>query len=662
MWALRRASFPLRNQGYTVRASCVKLIPTTYTEDEAGISEPPEVASYGGFMSLKKFYHSGHASPKFNLSIRELSSQADANSAKEDDGLLQDGFSELETETPAAGDGLENQNLLTSDTYLSDDVEGPQNEVELSDTEIDDSTEKKSRRGRAESEIFKEIINNSTSSISSVLDKWLEEGKELSRQEISLAMLNLRRRKMYGIALQYSKKGDVHNSEKIFYGMKQAGYTSRARQYQALYKPMKMQSYVLPVLFSEWLESNKQLDFVERDYASRLDLIAKFRGLQKAESYIQTIPESFRGEIIYRTLLANCISQNNLKKAEEIFNKMKDLEFPLTQFVCNQLLLLYKRNDKKKIADVLLVMESENIKPSPFTYKILIDTKGQFNDIAGMDQIVESMKAEGIEPDIGTKSVMVGHYISASLEEKAENLLKEMEGEDLKKNRWVCRLLLPLYADLGKVDEVGRIWKICESNPWIEECLAAIEAWGKLKKIDEAEAVFEMMSKKWKLSSRNFSVLLKVYANHKLVTKGKDLVKRMADSGCRIGPLTWDALVKLHVQAGEVEKADSILQKAIQQRQVKPIFPTYFSILEQYSKNGDVHNSEKIFYGMKQAGYTSRARQYQALIQAYVNAKVPAYGMRDRLRADNIVPNRVLASLLVKVDGFRKNPVSDLLD
>ncbi|KAE9599759.1 putative pentatricopeptide [Lupinus albus] len=616
MWALRRASFPLRNQGYTVRASCVKLIPTTYTEDEAGISEPPEVASYGGFMSLKKFYHSGHASPKFNLSIRELSSQADANSAKEDDGLLQDGFSELETETPAAGDGLENQNLLTSDTYLSDDVEGPQNEVELSDTEIDDSTEKKSRRGRAESEIFKEIINNSTSSISSVLDKWLEEGKELSRQEISLAMLNLRRRKMYGIALQ----------------------------------------------FSEWLESNKQLDFVERDYASRLDLIAKFRGLQKAESYIQTIPESFRGEIIYRTLLANCISQNNLKKAEEIFNKMKDLEFPLTQFVCNQLLLLYKRNDKKKIADVLLVMESENIKPSPFTYKILIDTKGQFNDIAGMDQIVESMKAEGIEPDIGTKSVMVGHYISASLEEKAENLLKEMEGEDLKKNRWVCRLLLPLYADLGKVDEVGRIWKICESNPWIEECLAAIEAWGKLKKIDEAEAVFEMMSKKWKLSSRNFSVLLKVYANHKLVTKGKDLVKRMADSGCRIGPLTWDALVKLHVQAGEVEKADSILQKAIQQRQVKPIFPTYFSILEQYSKNGDVHNSEKIFYGMKQAGYTSRARQYQALIQAYVNAKVPAYGMRDRLRADNIVPNRVLASLLVKVDGFRKNPVSDLLD
>ncbi|KAK7290772.1 hypothetical protein RIF29_05450 [Crotalaria pallida] len=615
MWALRRASLPLRSQGYGVRASCascVKLIPTTCAEDEAGISESPQVVS-GRLIFLKKFYHSAHASPKFTMSRRELASQADASSTKEQDDL-EDGFSELET---PPGDG--NENLLTSDSELSDDSEDdeePQNDLELSETEIDGPTEKKSRHQRAESELFKEISSAPGLSVSSALDKWLEEGKDLSRQEISLAMLNLRKRKMYGRALQ----------------------------------------------LSEWLESKKQLEFIERDYASRVDLIAKFRGLQKAESYIDAIPESFRGEIIYRTLLANCVSLNNLKKAEEIFNKMKDLGFPLTQFVCNQLLLLYKRNDKKKIADVLLLMERENIKPTPFTYKILIDTKGQSNDIAGMDQIVESMKAEGIEPDIGTKAVLVRHYISAGLKENAETLLKEMEGENLKKNRWVCRSLLPLYANLGKVDEVGRIWKVCESNPRIEECLAAIEAWGSLKKIDEAEAVFEMMSKKWKLSSKNCSVLLKVYANHKMVTKGKDLIKRMADSGCRIGPLTWDALVKLHVQAGEVEKADSILQKAIQQNQMKPLFPTYVAILEEYAKKGDVHNSEKIFYRMKQAGYASRGRQYQALIQAYVNAKVPAYGMRDRIKADNVFPNRNLANLLVQVDGFRKNPVSDLLD
>ncbi|KAL2952534.1 hypothetical protein AAZX31_19G116600 [Glycine max] len=556
-------------------------------------------------------FHSVHnASLNFTVGKRALSS----SSTKEEDDL-EDGFSELEM---PAGSGYESEDLLTSDDGdLSDD--GQKEDVEEPPhNEVDEAAKEKGnpRRGRVESKLFNEIMNAQGISLHSVLEKWLEKGNELTREEVSLAMLYLRKRKLFGRAL----------------------------------------------LLSEWLESKKEFEFIERDYASRLDLIAKLRGLHKAEVYIETIPESCSREIMYRTLLANCVSQNNVKKAEEVFSKMKDLDFPITVFTCNQLLFLYKRNDRKKIADVLLLMENENINPSSHTYSILIDTKGQSKDIDGMDQIVDRMKAQGIEPDINTQAVLIRHYISSGLQDKAETLLKEMEGENLKQNRWLCRILLPLYANLGKVDEVGRIWKVCETNPRYDECLGAIEAWGKLNKIDEAEKVFEIMVKKWKLSSKTCSILLKVYANNKMLMKGKDLIKRMGDGGCRIGPLTWDAIVKLYVQAGEVEKADSVLQKAAQQSQMKPIFSTYLTILEQYANRGDIHNSEKIFLRMKQADYPSKAKMYQVLMNAYINAKVPAYGIRDRLRADSIYPNRNLANQLVQVDGFRKNPVSDLLD
>ncbi|KAK8473401.1 hypothetical protein PHAVU_001G122900 [Phaseolus vulgaris] len=453
-------------------------------------------------------------------------------------------------------------------------------------------------------------------SIHVALEKWLAEGNELTREEVSHATFYLRRRKMFGRALQ----------------------------------------------LSEWLESKNQFEFLERDHAVRLDLIARTRGLHKAEVYIETIPESCSRELMHRTLLANCVSQNNVKKAEEVFNKMKNLDFSITVFACNQMLLLYKRNNKKKIADVLLLMENENIKPSSLTYSILIDTKGQSRDIDGMDQILDRMKAQGIEPDINTQAVLARHYISAGLQDKAETLLKEMEGENLNRNRWLCQILLPLYANLGKVDEVERVWKVCETNPWHDESLVAIEAWGKLNKVDEAENVFETMIKKRKLSSRTGSVLLKVYANHNKLIKGKDLIKRMGDSGCRIGPLSWDAMVKLYVQAGEVEKADSILHRAAQQSRMKPMFSTYLTILQQYAERGDIHNSEKIFYRMKQDDYPSRPRMYQLLLNAYINAKVPAYGIRDRLRADSILPTKSLAYQLIQVDGFRKNSVSDLLD
>ncbi|KAF8396270.1 hypothetical protein HHK36_017885 [Tetracentron sinense] len=578
------------------------------------------------------------------MGSRSLSSQAGAESSGEEDDL-EDGFSELEM--PDTADSIEEKNTmeenddeLVSEPELSDDdlAEASHNDLDLLDTETGANEEKCIEKKRAPSGLFKAIMAISGPSINATLSKWVEERNDLGRTEISVTMVNLRKRRMYGRALQ-----NYIVSVEMFVKYDTAG--------------------LIVVFLSEWLEANKRIDFVERDYASRLDLIAKVRGLQKAEKYIEQIPKSFKGEVIYRTLLANCVTTINLKKAEEVFNKMRDLGFPVTIFACNQLLLLYKRLDKKKIPGVLLLMEKENIKPSLFTYKLLIDTKGQSNDITGMDKLVETMKEDGIKPDIHTQAILARHYVSGGLKKKAEAVLKEMEGGSLKQNRWACKDLLPLYAALGKADEVGRVWKVCESNPWLEECIAAIDAWGKLKKIEEAEAVFEKMFKTWKkLSTRHYTALLKVYANHKLLAKGKDLVKRMADNRCRIGPFTWDALVKLYVEAGEVEKADSILKKASQQNEMKPMFSSYMVVMNQYAKRGDVHNTEKMFHRMRQSGYVGRLGQYQTLLLAYINAKAPAYGFRERMKVDNIFLNRMLAEHFAQVDPFRKTAISDLLD
>ncbi|KAF7819080.1 pentatricopeptide repeat-containing protein [Senna tora] len=597
MWAVRRASVSLRSQGFsagTLRACCVQLTPTTIAEDEAGISESHLSSNT---LPLKTFYHTGQTFLNIIGDRRELSSQADARAKKEVDDM-EYGISEQEI------------------SYDNEDIEEQHNDPELSDAKID-STEKKSRKKKAQSNLFKAITNSQSLSINSTLAKWVEEGKELSRSEISLAMINLRGLRMYGKALQ----------------------------------------------LSEWVEEKQQIEFTESDYVSRLDLIAKVRGVHKAEMYVERIPNSFRGEKVYRTLLANCVSESKVIKAEETFSKMKDLELPLSTFTYNQLLLLYKRTNKKKVAHVISLMEKDKVKPSLFTYKILIDLKGYSKDIAGMEQIVETMKSEGVEPDIQIKLSLAKHYVSAGREKKAEVVLKEMQGENLKENRWLCGYLLSIYADMGKADEVERVWTACESDPRTPECFAAIEAWGKVKNVEKAEAVFEMMMNKWeKLSSRQYAVLLRVYATNNMLMKGKDLIKRMAYSGCRMGPFTWDALVKLYVQAGEVEKADSVLQKAIQKDQLKPMYGTYKVILNQYARRGDIHNTEKIFLRLREAGYVSRISSFHTLLEAYINAKVPAYGIRERMKADNLYPNHATAIRLAQVEAFRRTSVSDLIE
>ncbi|RWW04710.1 hypothetical protein BHE74_00046667 [Ensete ventricosum] len=322
-----------------------------------------------------------------------------------------------------------------------------------------------------------------------------------------------------------------------------------------------------------------------------------------------------------------------------------------------------KALQKKKIADVLLTMEKENVKPNSVTYRLLIDMKGRAHDITGMEQILDTMKAEGVEPDLLTHATVARYYVFSGLNEKAEATLREMEGDDIKENRAACRDLISLYALLGKADDVERIWKICMSSPGLRECLAAIEAWGKLGQVEKAEEVFENMFKAWKgLSTKYYNALLKVYANNKLLSKGKELAKRMSDNGCYIGPMTWDALIKLYAEVGELEKADSILLKASKQNEPTPLYGSYITVLNRYSARGDIHNAEKIFQRLRQTGYAVRLRPYQLLLQTYINAKSPAYGFRERMKADNISPTRAVAIQLATTDAFRKTQISELLD
>ena len=74
---------------------------------------------------------------------------------------------------------------------------------------------------------------------------------------------------------------------------------------------------------SKWLETTEHFKLTEQDYASRLDLIAKVQGVNMAEKYMEKVPASFKGELLYRTLLANCVYGVNVKMAETAFEKLK---------------------------------------------------------------------------------------------------------------------------------------------------------------------------------------------------------------------------------------------------------------------------------------------------------------------------------------------------
>uniref|UniRef100_A0A1J3G5P7 Pentatricopeptide repeat-containing protein, mitochondrial n=1 Tax=Noccaea caerulescens TaxID=107243 RepID=A0A1J3G5P7_NOCCA len=541
------------------------------------------------------------------IGINQLSSTAD----KVNDEEKEEELSEADESLPVSEIVPEDDSLLESEVG-GRDVDASDDDVEI---EPERSNVGKTKKKIAHSQLYESIVTYK--SVKHVLELWVKQGKDLSQAEVSLAIHNLRKRRSYAMSLQ----------------------------------------------LWEWLRANTEFEFTEANYASQLDLVAKVHGLQKAENFLKDIPESFRGEVVYRSLLANCVLKLHVKKAEDLFNKMRELKFPASVFACNQLLLLYSKHDRKKIADVLLLMEKENIKPTRGTYQALINSKGLAGDITGMDKIVETMKEEGIEMDPEIQATLARYYIRAGVKERAEEVMKEMEGKGLKQTPWVCRLLLPLYADIGDTENVRRLSKFAEETLRYDNCIAAIKAWGKLKKTEEAEAVFDRLVEKYKIVPMlPYFALMEIYTENKMLAKGKNLVKRLASAGVKIGPEIWHSLVRLYIKAGEVGKAEMILNKATKDKGTRPMFTSHMVILEEYSRRGDVRKAEQVFLRMKRDGYAAQLMQYEALLLAYLNAKTPAYGMRERMKADNVFPNWTLGAKLAQADPFRKTPVSVLLD
>lgn len=187
--------------------------------DNAGIVESSQATS-GRYPSLERSYCSTSFTHRLSMGSRLLSSQAGAESSGEEEE--EDAFSELEepvsTKAVQKVDSADkSEDELVSEPELSADEDAEkasQNEFDLPENEME-STKKKSRK-RVTSELFEAINSAPGPSVHQILDKWVEDGKEINREEISLAMFNFRKRRMYGKALLVNLIGHAQVSTLSF--------------------------------------------------------------------------------------------------------------------------------------------------------------------------------------------------------------------------------------------------------------------------------------------------------------------------------------------------------------------------------------------------------------------------------------------------------------
>ncbi|KAF2283445.1 hypothetical protein GH714_006659 [Hevea brasiliensis] len=339
---------------------------------------------------------------------------------------------------------------------------------------------------------------------------------------------------------------------------------------------------------SQWMSDQRAYNLSPGDVAIQLDLITKVYGLDEAERYFHSIPDTSRGHQVYGSLL-NCYAHKKcLEKAEGIMQKMKEL-----QFVKN-----------------------------PLAYNVMLNLYSQMasSDIEGMEKLLMKMEADPvINMDFHSYVTAANGYLKAGLIEKALMLLKRSEQLIKGKSKWLpLEMLLTLYAAAGNKDEVYRVWNLYKNNGRFlnsgYSCM--ISSLVKLDDLDGAERIWEEWdSGKQLFDIRIANLMIGAYSKRGLLEKAEACINKIIENGMEPDAITWDHLATGYRASGQMKKAGEAIKKAISttKRGWKPSL-TLSSFLEYLKGKGDIEAVEDLLKMVKEHCHFSAGNQAVSIV------------------------------------------------
>eukprot|EP01018_Ginkgo_biloba_P028974 Gb_03508 [translate_table: standard] len=434
-----------------------------------------------------------------------------------------------------------------------------------------------------------------------VLQNWINEGRELKKWELDRILRNLRKFHRYKHALEVS----------------------------------------------EWMQNCKEYDLSAGDYAVRLDLIAKERGMASAEKYFKDLPVDAKNELTYSSLLHSYVREKLTKKAVALMKKMQELGFARDALPYNDIMALYMTTGQfEKVPSVIQELKKNDVLPDALTYNLWMSACATMSDIGSVEMVFNEVKSDGIDTaDWTTYSTLANIYIKAGLVDKAESALKELEKKLTQRDRIAYDYLMTMYASLGNKEELHRMWqslKTAFNKPTSTNYRCILASLMKLGDIEEAEKIFgEWESSCSRYDCRVSNILLGAYVRNGLLEKAEIFHGHVLEKKGDPNYKTWEILTEGYLQSKQMEKAVETMKNAllsVKSSQCQPKSEIVTAILKYFEEEGNIEGAEeylKILRGVKNV----TTEIYNSLLCSYVKAGKAAPKILKRMKKDNVSPD-----------------------
>ncbi|XP_017407985.1 pentatricopeptide repeat-containing protein At3g18110, chloroplastic [Vigna angularis] len=225
----------------------------------------------------------------------------------------------------------------------------------------------------------------------------------------------------------FAKAGSVFEVQKIYNGMKAAGYFPTMHLYRIM-----------------------------------LTLLCKCKRVWDVETMLCEMEEAgFKPDLqICNSVLKLYLGINDFKSMGAIYQKIKDADLKPDQETYNTLIIMYCRDCRPEEGLSLMnKMRSLGLEPKLDTYRSLITAFGKQRMYEQAEELFEELRSDGYKLDRAFYHLMMKMYRTSGDHLKAENLLAMMKESGIEPTTSTMHLLMVSYGESGQPEEAENVLK-----------------------------------------------------------------------------------------------------------------------------------------------------------------------------------------------------------
>ncbi|KAJ3282315.1 hypothetical protein HK104_010965 [Borealophlyctis nickersoniae] len=354
-------------------------------------------------------------------------------------------------------------------------------------------------------------------------------------------------------------------------------------------------------------------------YASRGDL-------QASETFFSNICQrGLRPDVFtYNTMLHACIVAGDFERCQYWLDEMHRNGVRLRTWAYNTLMSGYAKLGDVDWVRVLFGELALNEKPDAASYHHVMSAYVHAGRLDKMEQVVEEMKAGGIEPTIVTWNIMISAYANIGHMWKASELYQQMTQErKVRPDIVTYKMLIIAYSMSGELETAKRLMSAMRMRnvkpdatiyAAVGRCMAMR---GNKKELDSLLA--ECNSRGLKFSSEHWGGIIVGYTRGGDKDSAERLAGKLEREGVALGEEVFTEVIRACGSAGDMTSAED-WYKRMRDAGVAPVIETYEAFIRSYCLTGQLDVAERWYRSIFGGGLKVTSHTYIPFISYYAKS------------------------------------------